>query len=105
MSKIVKKTINLNKKLTKAEAKQVEDAARRPIIFDEDSPEYTYEELAEMAKLAKEKRAGQKKEIVTIRLSAATVQKAKTVGKGYTSFLGRLVENAMKDKDLVARSL
>lgn len=76
-----------------------------PITFDEDSPEYTYEELEEMRLAAIKKRAEQRKEVVAIRLSPDTIKKAKSLGKGYTSFLSRLIENAINDKDIVSRSL
>ena len=105
MGKIVRYTVKPNQKPTKAQIEEIEEAYKHPIVFDEDCPEYTYEELAKMAKLAKEKRAEQKKEVVTLRLQHSTVEKAKAVGAGYTSFLSRLIENAIKDKDLVARSL
>ena len=63
------------------------------------------EELEEMRLAAIKKRAEQKKEVVAIRLSHSTVEKAKSYGKGYTGFLSRLIENAMNDKNLVSRSL
>ena len=50
-------------------------------------------------------RAARKKEVVTLRLPVSVIDKAKAVGKGYTGFLSRLVENAINDKDIVSRSL
>ena len=105
MGRIVKMTIYPGQKPTKAQIRRIRKAATMPITFDEDSPEYTYEELLRMRDAAIKKRAEQKKEVVAIRLSPATLEKAKAVGKGYTGFLSRLIDNAINDKDMVARSL
>ena len=105
MGRIVRTTIYPDQKLTKAQIKRIEKAAKMPITFDDDSPEYTYEELLKMRDAAIKKRAEQKKEVVAIRLSPATLKKAKAIGKGYTGFLSRLIDNAINDKDMVSRSL
>ena len=105
MGKIVKKVIKQGEKPTAKQLKMIEDASRRPIVFDDDSPEFSYDEMVEMIKLTKKLKVDNRKQVVTLRLSTPTVNKAKAVGKGYTSFLSRLVENAINDKDLVARSL
>ena len=105
MGRIVRTTIYPGQKLTKAQIKRLDALKDRPIVFDEDSPEYTYEELEEMRLAAIKKRAEQRKEVVAIRLSPDTIKKAKSLGKGYTSFLSRLIENAINDKDIVSRSL
>ena len=105
MSKIVKKVIKPGQKPTKKQLEEIEKASRRPIIFDEDSPEFTYEDMLKMVKETQKHPRDTRKQVVTLRLSAPTVDKAKAVGKGYTSFLSRLIENAINDKDLVARSL
>ena len=105
MGRTVKFTLHEGDSLSKAQHKRLGTLKDRPIVFDEDAPEYTLEELEEMRQAAIKKRAEQKKEVVTIRLSASTINKAKSLGKGYTSFLARLIENAINDKDMVSRSL
>ena len=105
MEKITRKTIKPGQKLTAKQIKEIEDASRHPIVFDDDSPEFTYEEMLKMIKETKKRREEPKKQVITLRLSTPTVNKAKAVGKGYTSFLSRLVENAINDKDIVSRSL
>ena len=105
MGRIVKTTIYPGQKLTKAQIKRLDALKDRPIVFDEDAPEYTMEELEEMRLAAIKKREAQKKEVVAIRLSPSTLKKAKAVGKGYTRFLSRLIDNAINDKDMVSRSL
>lgn len=105
MGRIVRRVVRPGDKLTPAQIKELEEAAKAEIVFDEDSPYFTYEELVEMEKAAKEMREKRKKEVVTLRISSAALKQAKATGKGYTGFLGRLLENALNDKDLVMRSL
>lgn len=105
MGKIVRKTIKIGEVPSRKQIEEIEAAEKMPIMYDEDSPEFTYEEILEMVKATEEKRNGRKKEAVTIRVSADTLKKAKATGKGYTSFLSRLLENAINNKDMVARSL
>lgn len=103
MGKIVRQTIKLGQKPTKEQLLEIADASSD--TFDEDSPEFSYDEMRAMVEAAKKKREDQKKELVTLRLSASALRKAKATGKGYTGFLGRLIENALDDRDLVTRSL
>lgn len=105
MGKIVKKVIKKGDKPTAKQIKMVEDASHRPIVFDDDSPEFSYEEMLEMIEKTKKMKVDTRKQVVTLRLSTPAVNKAKAVGKGYTGFLSRLVENALNDKELVAKSL
>ena len=104
-SKIVRTTVYPGQKPTEEQLENLKKAEKFPIVFDEDSPEKTYDELIKMAALTEARRAERKKEVVTLRLSGATLKKAKAFGKGYTGFLARLIDNALNDKDLVARSL
>ena len=105
MKKIVRKAIREGDEPTPEQIKEIEEAMKMKPVFDGDSPYFTYEELKEMEKITEERRKERKKEVVTLRISAAALKKAKATGKGYTGFLGRLVENALEDKDLVMRSL
>lgn len=105
MGQIVRKVIKPGQKPTAKQIEEVKKASLRPIIFDEDSPEFTYEEMVKLVKKTKKRREDTTKQVVTLRLSTPTVNKAKAVGKGYTSFLSRLIENAINDKDIVSRSL
>lgn len=105
MGKVVRRVVKLGDKPTPEQIKMLEEMERAKIVHDEDSPYFTYEELEEMERITEERRKERKKEVVTLRISAAALRKAKATGKGYTGFLGRLVENALEDKDLVMRSL
>ena len=105
MGKIVRRVIKRRDKLTAEQLKMLEEAEKAEPVFDDDCPYFTAEELDEMARITEERRKERKKEVVTLRISAAALKKAKATGKGYTGFLGRLIENALNDQDLVKRSL
>ncbi len=105
MGKIVKKVVRVGDKPTPEQIREIEEAAKTEPVYDEDSPFYSYEELQEMLKLTEEMKDKRKKKVVTLRISASALNKAKAMGKGYTGFLSRLVENALNDKELVRRSL
>ena len=58
-----------------------------------------------MAAIARARRSQNIKPVVAIRITPATLEKAKATGKGYTGFLSRLLDNAINDPQLVAKSL
>ena len=105
MGNTVRMTIKPGDKPTPEAIAEVNEAYKHPIVIDDDCPAFTYEEMVEMVKKAEEMRNSRKKEVVTLRLPVSVINKAKAVGKGYTGFLSRLVENAINDKDMVSRSL
>ena len=102
---IVRTIIRTGQQPTEAQIREIELAVSRPISPDEDAPELTLEQYAEMAALAKARRNKQAKPVVALRISLDTLEKAKATGKGYTGFLSRLLDNAINDPQLVARSL
>ena len=85
--------------------KRIEEAAKRPIVYDEDSPYFTYEELVEMVEKTKERKRQEKKEVVALRVRPATLERAKSVGKGYTGFMSRLLDLAIMDPEMVQKAL
>ena len=97
--------ITADQHLSEKQIKEIEEARKNPVVFDEDAPELTEEQYAEMAEIAKARRKEAIKPVVAIRISPATLKKAKATGKGYTGFLSRLLDNAINDPALVARSL
>lgn len=101
------KRINITsgQKPTDEQRKEIEQAKHMPIEFDEDAPELTLEQYAEMAEIAREQRARAVKPVVALRISPETLEKAKATGKGYTGFLSRLLDNAIKDPGMVKKSL
>jgi len=90
---------------TEEQIKEIETASAMPVVPDEEAPELTLEQYAEMAEIARNRRSRQVKPVVALRVSISTLEKAKATGKGYTGFLSRLLDNAIDDPQLVAKSM
>ena len=90
---------------TEEQIMEIEAASARPVVPDEEAPELTLEQYAEMAAIARKRRSQQVKPVVALRISVSTLDKAKATGKGYTGFLSRLLDNAINDPQMVAKSL
>ena len=92
----------LNAELTKEELEELESAAARTIKYDEDSPEMTEEMLKQFKRMKQHSRT---KQTASIRLSEKAQRFSKAYGKGYTSFLSRLIDAALDDDALVKKCL
>ena len=102
---IVQKEIDVHEPLTAEQKKMLKKAKERPIEFDDDSRELTDEELSEFRRVSEMRKEERRKQTVTIRLSSKALSKAKSLGKGYTSVLSRILEEALDDNDLIRRCL
>ena len=102
---IVQMIIHSGQQPTEDQIREIELAASRPVEPDEDCPELTLEQYAEMAAIARARRAKSVKTVIALRISPETLEKARATGKGYTGFLSRLLDNAIDDPQLVSRSL
>ena len=83
----------------------LEEMDKASIVYDEDSPEFTEEELKQFKRVSELKRDERNKQTVSIRLSPQAIKKAKSLGKGYTSVLSRILEAALNDNELIKKSL
>lgn len=88
--------------LTAEEWTELEAAERKEPVFDEDSPEMTAEMLTQFKRMSSAER---NKQTVSLRLSPKTLKIAKAYGKGYTSFLSRLLDAAIHDEHLVKKCM
>ena len=102
---MVMKNIDINAPLTEEQRTMLEKSASMPIVFDEDSPELTEAELQEFKRVSDVRREESRKQTVTIRLSPSALAKAKSLGKGYTSVLSRILENALNDNEMIKKCL
>lgn len=102
---IVRTVIHPGQQPTEAQIREIESAAMNPVVPDEDAPELTLEQYAEMAAIARNRRSQKVKPVIALRISPETLDKAKATGKGYTGFLSRLLDNAINDPQLVSKSL
>ena len=64
-----------------------------------------FEELEVLRRVRDEKKRERRREVVAIRLPAATVRKARALGKGYTGILARLIEMALDDPAMLEKAL
>ena len=102
---IIRKEIDLNKPLTDEQREMLEKLGTRPVQPDEDCPELTAEQLSQMVRVSEQRREERKKQTVTIRLSPQALRTAKSLGKGYTSVLSRILESALSDTDVIKHYL
>lgn len=103
--KIVRTIIHTGQQPTESQILEIERAASMPFVPDEDAPELTLEQYAEMAAIARKRRSKNVKPVIALRISPETLDKAKATGKGYTGFLSRLLDNAINDPRIVSKSL
>ena len=63
----------------------------------------TEEQIQELKNIAQQRREGAKKTIVSLRLTNKTLEKAKSLGKGYTGILSRLLDLAIEDPEMLKK--
>ena len=99
----IRKKIDVSAELTAEQLHMLKEAENTEYVFDEDNPILSREELAQfrrVSELIKEERENNQKQNVTLRLSPSAVRKAKSLGKGYTSVLAKIVEKALDNPEL-----
>ena len=100
---MVKMTLNdLNTELTEEELFELEEAEKKEPVFDDESPLLMKEQLMQFKRINHENRT---KPTISLRVSPATLKKAKQYGKGYTGFLSRLLDAAIDDEELLRKCL
>ena len=102
---IVKYTLDPNKPLTEEQIERLKALKDRPITYDEENPPLTEEQLSKFRLASELNRERRNKQTVTIRLSPSALEKAKSLGKGYTSVLSRMLEIALQDNEFIERCL
>ena len=93
---------DIDTELTSKELSELDSAALLAPVFDEDSPEMTDDMLSQFKRIRQEER---NKKTISIRVSPSTLKKAKAYGKGYTSFLSRLLDEAINDEAIVKKCI
>jgi uncharacterized protein (DUF4415 family) len=81
---------------------RIRDAAKMPIVPDEDSPVYTTEQLAY---LYSESKKLNKKRTIGIRLNQKTIDQYKTLGKGYTGIMAAVLDYAINHPNVLKEAL
>ncbi len=82
--------------------REVEEAYRRPIVYDEDCPPLTDQELEKAAAIVRERDANRKREPLSLEVLPATSRVAKQYGK---NFMARLLDMAVRDEALMKKCM
>jgi len=91
-----------NEKPTKEQLKRIEQAAKKPIVSDKDSPVYTLEQLVH---LYSESKKLNRKHTVGIRLNYRTIEQYKNLGKGYTGVMAAVLDYAINHPEVLRKAL
>ncbi len=102
---IIRREIDLNEPLSEEQKHMLEALKTRPVCPDEDCPELTEEQISQLARVSEQRREERRKQTVTLRLSPQALKTAKSLGKGYTSVLSRILESALTDAELIKHYL
>ena len=94
-----------NTPLTPEQIKELEEMEASPIVYDEDCPPLSDEELAQMRRVSDIRKEERKKKTVSIRLTAKTLKRAQSLGKGYTSVMSRILEDVLNDNEMIKKYL
>ena len=102
---MVVKQIDITKGPTDKQKEMLMQALKNPITYDEDSPFLSDEDLKEFRRIAKQNRDDRRKQTISLRLSPQAAEKARSLGKGYTSILARILEIALQDNEIIKKAL
>ena len=95
---MVKETLRVGQKLTKAQLKEIMVAEKMPITYTDDAPRLTQKELAQFKQVNAE---GRKKIPCTLRITKKSLEWWKSLGEGYTSAMARMLEDAQNHPDIL----
>ena len=104
MGRITLKEIMENP-LTEEELKKIREAAKKPIVYDEDCPKLTDEQLSQFRRVHYENQLLRRKEVLSLRVYPTTILKAKALGPGYTNICAKLLDLALDDPELIKKCL
>lgn len=102
---IIQKDIDIKAPLTDEQRAMLEALKTRPVQPDEDCPELTDEQLQQLVRVSELRKDERRKQSVTLRLSPQALRTARSLGKGYTSVLSRILEGALRNPDVIKRYL
>lgn len=102
---ITRKVINVKAPLTPEQLAELELADKMPIILDEDCTEVSEDQFRAYMQTAKSRNEHKQNHLVTISISNDSFNEIKKFGNGYANVLGRLVDMALKNQELVRKCL
>lgn len=97
-------TVSVNiypgQKPTQKQIEEIKMAADRTPVYDEEAPELSLEQLNRYRQAAVRRRGTS---AITVNLTAEGFQKARSFGEEYRTMLGKLLELAMNDTEMVKK--
>ena len=102
---MVQKQIDITAAPTPEQIKMLEMAAQMPIPDDAEYPEFSAEDLRQFKRISDVRKSERQKQTIALRLSPQAINKAKSLGKGYTSVLSRIIENALDHPEIIRQFL
>jgi len=101
----MRKTIDVTKSPSPEQIEMLTKAVKLPIHKEAEYPEFSEIELLQFKRISGERRANRQKQTVTLRLSPQALNKARSLGKGYTSVLSRILEKALDNPSIIKHNL
>ena len=93
--------IDLANGLTKEQEEMIRQAKEMPVIYDEDCPPLSEQELREFKRADRIRGGNEIQQTVILHLSPQALHKAELSGADSPSVLSRLLERALNDKGMV----
>jgi uncharacterized protein (DUF4415 family) len=99
---VVRETLMDGQEPTEKQVEEVREAARRPVVYTEEAPKLTPEELAEFRKVNAD---GRERVMCTLRVQRNVLDWWKSLGSGYTGVMARILEEARNYPELLKKCL
>lgn len=90
---------------TEEQIREVREAAKRPPVYDPENPPLTDEQLAQFRRVHEINQEERRRQNVTLRLTPRTIRIAKSLGKGYTGILNKIIESTLNDPEALKKYL
>jgi uncharacterized protein (DUF4415 family) len=89
-------------KPTKEQISQIIAASKRKPFPDADSPVYTYEEISQLYAASKKRNV---KKTVGLRLDSETIDWYRSLGKGYTGLMAKVLEYSAQHPEVIRAAI
>jgi hypothetical protein len=99
---MVQETLMDGQKPAEKQVEEVREAARRSIVYTDEAPQLTPEELAEFRRVNAD---GRERVMCTLRVQRSALDWWKSLGSGYTGVMARILEEARNYPELLKKCL
>ena len=98
-------TLSENAVLSEEQRLMIKKTASLPVTTDEDNPELSEEQLDNFHRIHKSNQEERRRQNITLRLKPQTIRTAKSLGKGYTGILSRIIEDILENPSVLQKYL